>query len=434
MPPKKTNSVDLGYLGDDKLKKGKKAFEEQTNSEEWKGPSNKQLKEARKQEIDRRRTKQKNPDDKVPFSTKLIGGFLLIFMCGAGFFQFAETVYSFVVGDGITYLDVQDTARVKQVLFSGEPWLIYCVNNETRNQRMPSVLEESARGLYSSTSTQVGVLACWDKTQSGRSVAQRFKLRQSPPLSFLVANGNSPRVVNLAGVSKQEDLEKKIKPATEIKTTRIGTLKDFSKQCTSRRSCTVLGHKNAAQRDTALGMIKPLIESHRAMRVVTLDTSFWQLKLDDALLKARPPKPPKGSGRADVVCFTRDDGDENSTTHRAAFLQDLDSSSISSFLTACDRREGLVEVTKPPKIQARPTKPKVVTPPPINRAPKPSPPPPVKKQKASAKVDHVGSRANIEKDAEEDALFEAVDESEADGEDGEDDEDSSDSDEDDIEL
>lgn len=36
-----------------------------------------------------------------------------------------------IVGNGIVQLDVQDTAKLKAVLFGGEPWLVYCVNPDT---------------------------------------------------------------------------------------------------------------------------------------------------------------------------------------------------------------------------------------------------------------------------------------------------------------
>merc|ERR1712176_944831 len=103
----------------------------------------------------------------------------------------------FFIGAGIVHIDVHDTGKLKNVLFSGDPWLVYCVNNQTQNQRLPKVLEDSAGILRGSLGLSIAVLQCWDQTASGRSVAQRFKLAKSPPLAFLVANGNKPRVVNL---------------------------------------------------------------------------------------------------------------------------------------------------------------------------------------------------------------------------------------------
>lgn len=47
-------------------------------------------------------------------------------------------------------------------------------------------------------------------------MAQRFKLNLKPPLSFVVANGNKPRTLGLTGISKGEDLEKRLRPALAL--------------------------------------------------------------------------------------------------------------------------------------------------------------------------------------------------------------------------
>ena len=84
------------------------------------------------------------------------------------------------------------------------------------NYRLPPVLEENARSLWRNLGLSVGVLKCWEPTSSGRSVAQRFKLNLKPPLSFVVANGNKPRTLGLTGISKGEELEKRLRPALAL--------------------------------------------------------------------------------------------------------------------------------------------------------------------------------------------------------------------------
>merc|ERR1719386_101980 len=82
-------------------------------------------------------------------------------------------------------------------------------------------------------------------------------------------------------------------------------------------------------------------------------------------------------------------------------------------MKACEHREGLVKIGVPPRISARPSKPKKVTVPPTQAPPKkaPAPAPKPKQREARSNVDHVGSRATLER--EEEALFEAVDDEEA---------------------
>jgi hypothetical protein len=419
-----SSSIDFSYLNDAKHKKGEKKAVEKM--EDLKGPSNK---ERKREEAEAKLLKKKagsSRPDKASWPKKLAVMGTIIFLCGVGFCNFLISISGSILGDGIVALDVHDTTKLKEVLFGGDPWLVYCVNNETKDHRLPKVLEDSARSLQSSIGLSTGVLPCWEKTSSGRSVAQRFKLRERPPLSFVVANGNKPRTMNLVGVNKAEDIERKAKPALKLETVRIDTLKKWPSHCTTRRACIVVGHKHQAQRDTAMNLIKPLMEKHRMLKIVTLDTSFWSLKLDDEVLKRRPPQV-KGSYRADVLCLAREEGAKGNATHRGDFLKELDSRSLSSFFTACQKQEDLVKIGVSPKIKAKPSKPKTVKvpppPPPPRKSPSPTPPrdPRSSGGTSRANVDSVGSRARMEAAAAEEALFEAVEEDESNDEASEDD-------------
>lgn len=406
MPPKQATSVDLSYLNDKKLEKGKKGTLEQADT--WRGPNHKERLAEKTESKKKLQKAQHAKAEKTSWKKQVGGAVAVLFLCGVGLFNFVTTVMDFIAGTGMTDLDEKDTATLKQVLFGGDPWLVYCVNNDTVSQRLPKVLEESARTLSGSLGLSTGVLKCWDPTESGRSVAQRFKLKLSPPLTFVVANANKPRPVNMIGVSKAEDLEKKLKPALKVDVSKISTLKSWSSQCASRRACVVVGHKWPAEKDTAVKLLRPLLERHRAVKVVTLDTSFWQLKLDDSVMATRPAKA-KGQKSADIICLARKEGNFSANeTYVGRFLDSLDASSAGSLLAACAKQEGLVPIGVAPRIKTRPSKPaKVVTPEPWRPSADPTPrPPPPKKKPARANVDAVGSRQRMEEGDE--ALFEAV--------------------------
>ena len=185
---------------------------------------------------------------------------------------------------------------------------------------------------------------------------------------------------------------------------RINALKQWTGSCTSRRSCVVIGHKNQAQRDTATNVLKPLHSSYRALQMVTLDTSFWQLKLEEGLMASRN----KGGG-ADVLCLTRADVPGGNSSFGGFFLQSLDAGSAKVFLKACLDHSSPVSLKASPKIKARPSKPKKVTPKPRSPSPRPPKPVPSPQRKAKGSVDQVGSRETLES---EEPLFEAVDEEE----------------------
>eukprot|EP00414_Alexandrium_minutum_P002253 CAMPEP_0113830760 /NCGR_PEP_ID=MMETSP0328-20130328/6499_1 /TAXON_ID=39455 /ORGANISM="Alexandrium minutum" /LENGTH=252 /DNA_ID=CAMNT_0000798891 /DNA_START=12 /DNA_END=770 /DNA_ORIENTATION=+ /assembly_acc=CAM_ASM_000350 len=233
-------------------------------------------------------------------------------------------------------------------------------------------------------------------------------MKLKPPLTFVVANGNKPRTLDLVGISTPEVLEKRVKPALSLEIRKIDTLKKWSTLCTSRRACVVVGHRQTAQRDTATTLLRPLQESHRGVQIVTLDTSFWQLKLDEGLLKTRPGAGGEGSKRADILCIARQDGAANAT-YLGKFLDSLDSSAAAATADSVwaaerpDWAEGdakdqgaadEAEEGHPDDAEAR--------------GPDAVPTGLSTKENKKTNVDHVGSRDRME--SEEEELFEAVDE------------------------
>mmetsp|Transcript_48402 Transcript_48402/g.128176 ORF Transcript_48402/g.128176 Transcript_48402/m.128176 type:complete len:389 (-) Transcript_48402:123-1289(-) len=333
----------------------------QDSNEQWmtKGTGDRSARKEERQE--RLSNKAKAMMRETPparsFKQMFLGITCFFLMCGVGLFQTLAPIVAYLMGTGAYDIDVADTPRLRDVLFSGDPWLVYCVNNETRKYRLPGILEEHTRELRSVADIKVAILGCWDPTESGRSVAQRFKLRESPPLSFFITNGENPKTVELGGVRDAESLVKKVRPLMAVKIAKIDTLKSWPQRCTDRRACVVVGHKDAEERDEAVEVIKPLLEKTRLVRLVTLDTAFWSLKLDKEVLQKRPRKQ---YGQADVLCLARKEAvSEDGMTHEVAFLQNTDSdSAVLAFLTGCARKGDLDFVTIPstPSIKARPSK------------------------------------------------------------------------------
>merc|ERR1711907_557349 len=99
-------------------------------------------------------------------------GIVALFVVG-GIFSFVATMSDFMAGSRVSILDINDMAKVKDVLFGGEPWLIYCVDEKYMDKHLPKFLEESAPKLYSSLGVNTGVLDCFKTLGSGRNVAQK---------------------------------------------------------------------------------------------------------------------------------------------------------------------------------------------------------------------------------------------------------------------
>jgi len=310
-----------------------------------------------------RRREQLKRETEGMWKIKLGLGILLGLLGSLGLFQFAKTVLIATRGNNVKRIDVSDTPKLKQVLFGGEPWFIQCVQTDSTDNRVPVVLERHSQDMEDDYGVQVGTMDCWRKTESGRSIVDKFKLTgHGQSLSFFIANNERPEVINLANVNTYEAMERKLKAALKMDVQRIDTLKKFGGLCTTRRTCVIIGYKNGAQMNTALNLVTPLLPKHRTVKVVSLDTQFWMMKLQKEFVATRP----EGEKGADIVCLVREDGPGKNATFRGAFLQNLEN--LDPFMAACldrDPKLNLMQLEGVPEIKARPSKPKVIKAPPL---------------------------------------------------------------------
>mmetsp|Transcript_71519 Transcript_71519/g.155370 ORF Transcript_71519/g.155370 Transcript_71519/m.155370 type:complete len:471 (+) Transcript_71519:101-1513(+) len=318
-------------------------------------------------------------------------------------------------------VDVSNMAWLKEVLFGGRPWVLHCDDAQDPSlSSPPQVLDEAAQQLKELAT--FGVVDCWQKTESGKTLAQRFNF-PGPPVAFAVANGDPPLVLDLEGVTKPWQLRRKVQAHLAASVARINSPEAFRSTCTSRRACVLVGFRTAPALAAALRVFNVVLEDHRGVRAVAVDTSVWKVKLDKALTASRP----KGDAEAaDVVCIARVSG---SRAKGGAFLRllpgaQLNPESLGAFLGRCAVGKNLIRLTQQPNITVRPPDlPKISSKP----APSPSTSTGSKAGKASrpsssrksefkrraakskgkrkATSDRVGSRAALE---EEEPLFSAA--------------------------
>lgn len=210
--------------------------------------------------------------------------------------QASEDTYSHLV-----HVDLEDEAWVKEVFFGGRPWVLHCLDTRaTVRQEVPEVLKDSAFKLRHMAT--FGTINCWDRLpQSQKTLAQRFSLPK-PPLTLAVANGDPPARLDLSSVVTAEQLQKLATPHLNTKLTHIDGLASFKSFCTKRNSCLVVAYRSAATLREASRVLAPVLEAHRSVRAVALDSSVYMLRLDERLSGRRPVV---GSARADILCLSR---------------------------------------------------------------------------------------------------------------------------------
>ena len=100
----------------------------------------------------------------------------------------------------VELLRAADAAQLKEVFFSGDPWLVQCGTKADISAAIVDdgfgahpVVEKAASGLPKEV--KVGLLDCHKKLPSGKTTVERFKLDSSiSPLLVLAANGKTVQI------------------------------------------------------------------------------------------------------------------------------------------------------------------------------------------------------------------------------------------------
>merc|ERR550534_3147762 len=182
--------------------------------------------------------------------------------------------------DKLPELDLEDSAKLKEVFLSGIPWVVYCYGSNSESSPSPEKLQQLMSFV---PEVQFAKVNCWTPLESSsKTLARRFKLPNTEPLTITVANTMPPKVLKLKGT--KEKIRKQI--LADIKPTAVPILsfKDWNVNCRSRKTCVVLASRKRFQRDVAEEAMRPLMEEYRAIRFASVDTSFWQVKLEEQLL------------------------------------------------------------------------------------------------------------------------------------------------------
>eukprot|EP00397_Hematodinium_sp_SG-2012_P042753 GEMP01047357.1.p1 GENE.GEMP01047357.1~~GEMP01047357.1.p1 ORF type:complete len:370 (+),score=118.88 GEMP01047357.1:33-1112(+) len=338
---------------------------------------------GRKQEK-RTRNVAANRTSMFSFDKKTVALGVLFFGVLVALMRHFDPSASALADNKLPVVDVLDTVALKEIFLSGNPHIVHCVSNSTQDTKTPKKLNELV-GEFKTV--KMARINCWYPTASGKTLSERFKIPRLDPVTVTVANLMAPQVLKLKGGPDKikKAVAKNIKPSA----VPIRALKDWNSQCRSRKQCLVISSKKQGVRDKAENDLRPLMANNRALRVVSIDSGFWQVKLEESLLET---KPEKDGSDANVVCIVKTEGG----VIRAAFMSSWEGDIPKEFVKLCasggdaswpeqfDAVEIMVRETPEEKT-------KVVEPPPTNED--------------SAKKDRVGSREKMEETEDDDTYY-----------------------------
>eukprot|EP00967_Tisochrysis_lutea_P036933 scaffold44489_cov29-Tisochrysis_lutea.AAC.1 len=179
----------------------------------------------------------------------------------------------------IEAIEAADTAKLKSVLFGGEPWLLQCYSglpfagqHLPRPYRVHPFFAEALRSMKGIV--RAGVLDCETMLPSNKTVVSKLGLvRRTQPLLVLANGGVAPKQLPATSSNSAYAITAFVKPKVEPHVLSIQTHKTFVSTCGGRRPCLL------AQLDKDSQVLMELARSFRTIEVVALGQDSQGSKL-----------------------------------------------------------------------------------------------------------------------------------------------------------
>jgi hypothetical protein len=208
-------------------------------------------------------------------------GYAFLAIFGLGLSQFVLVIYTWLVPSYVK-LSVDNPVKLKEVFFSGQPYLVLCNDGV---EAVHSTFEQVAKSVAYSREFKTATLDCNAKLPSGKTTLERFKIKPLPKkskkhLALVFYNGNKkPKQVPfgyLSDTSVKESLLTWTKELVQLRYGRVTNDKTFE-YCTKRKNGNVLLIVNGTLSDTNKRNLAHLMSEHRLLRFCTLNNERYQL-------------------------------------------------------------------------------------------------------------------------------------------------------------
>ena len=182
--------------------------------------------------------------------------------------------YFFFMRSKVVALSPSDSAKLKSVFYSGEPWLVECTKTKNASP-MVYAAESLLKGV------QIGTLDCSAPLPSGKTTFEKFKINPPSygPVLLAAANTERPQLVPRNTLT-DKDLAPWVKGATKAKLYQPSSGTQFDSQCVRKPWCLVVLTASGRLADAERGALQSLAEKERRLRIVKVDASKSNLLID----------------------------------------------------------------------------------------------------------------------------------------------------------
>eukprot|EP00049_Salpingoeca_infusionum_P013359 m.249111 g.249111 ORF g.249111 m.249111 type:complete len:509 (-) comp15426_c0_seq2:1094-2620(-) len=211
----------------------------------------------------------------------------------------------------IQRLQASNETQLKEVFFSGNPWLVACINSP--KELFPYTAHVGAAELISMHGYQVATLNCNSILPSKKTVFERFSLSKSSDgeVVAVVANGKKPRQLPAYALKTPESVVDYAASYAKVKVFEPYSDRALQADCASKQRCIVV-LKNGTLTTDEKSTIKSVAKEYRAIGFAfinaesrTLDFGVKELGLRTIEVESTPitlalRRPPKALASAVV--------------------------------------------------------------------------------------------------------------------------------------
>lgn len=172
-------------------------------------------------------------------------------------------------------LSVDDTAALKGVFLSGQPWLVECTTGSPSDAMYKAESKLKAPLLP-------GLLDCDRKLPSGKTTVERFGLKapHQGPFILAIANLEKPVVAPRNVVEDADALAKWATMVTKPRVLAMSSSAQLEKSCLKKRWCVLVLAAGSRLSDIERKALSTISSSERGVRFVTVDHAKQSLLLD----------------------------------------------------------------------------------------------------------------------------------------------------------
>jgi len=214
----------------------------------------------------------------------------------------------FMLRSQVRVLSPTDTASLKEVFFSGEPWLVECSKKGSTASPVVYDAEGSLKGV------KIGVMDCTAVLPSGKSTYERFKLREPTygPVILSAANSERPQIAPRNVLSSGAALAEWGTQMTTHKIYSPSSSSAFDGQCLRKAWCILVVTASGRLNDAERVAVQTLAAAERRVRVVKVDISKSNLLVD------LPDMPTPTTGEATVLMLKQLERSDEAAASEAA--------------------------------------------------------------------------------------------------------------------